>query len=86
MSIIQAKGGDSYHQKVALNYLKQGITPLTAMEQLKASGYTVMFGTEKVKLQASAVASVMTGFIMAIHQVTSGHATLTKAKGLTFKS
>jgi len=84
-SYTQAVGGDATHQKVALSYLKQGISPITAMEQLKASNYVVNIAGVRYKIKASSIASIITGFQLMVHQVVQGKATITKAKGLSWK-
>ncbi len=86
MNIIQAPGGDKIHQMVALSYLKAGISPADAIVTLKESNYVVSIKGQQYKLKASAVASIITGFNLLVHQVISGRATCTKAKGLVFKS
>lgn len=85
-TITIASGGDATHQKVALNYIKKGISPVTAMEQLRASNYEVNISNVRYKVKASSVASIIVGFQLMVHQVSSGKASVTKAKGLTWKT
>lgn len=84
-TINKAVGGDKTHQMVALSYMKQGTNPIDAMEQLKAANYVVSLNGSKYKIKASSVASIITGFNLMIHQITSGKATCTKAGGLKWK-
>jgi len=85
MTITTAIGGDATHQKVALLYIKQGLSPIDAMNTLKLCNFVVNIGGTKYKVKASSVASIMTGFRLIEHQVASGRATCTKTKGLQWK-
>lgn len=85
MVITKSIGGDQVHQKVALNYLKQNVTPSEAIKLLKESNYCVSIDGTTYKLQASSVASIMTGFNLVIHQISTGRATCTKSKGFQWK-
>lgn len=84
-TVVTAIGGDATHQMVALSYLKKGVSPMDAMASLKASNYRVAIKGVTYKIKASSVASIMTGFNLLTHQVTSGKATCTKTKGLVWK-
>lgn len=84
-TVITAVGGDAIHKKVALSYLKQGIGPESAIEKLKAVHYTVLVNDTKYKVNGASIASIITGFQLLAHQVQNGYASITKAKGLTFK-
>ena len=62
---IKAVAGDRYHQLIAIYYFKQDVKPSEAVDTLKMSNYFVRMGGELVKLQASSVASILTGITIA---------------------
>lgn len=61
---IKAVPGDKIHQLVAIHYYNQGLSPAEAIDTLKASNYFVKVGGQVYKLQASNVASILTGILI----------------------
>jgi len=62
---VKAVAGDKAHQLVAIYYHNKGVTPAEAIDTLKASNYLVNLGGQVVKLQATSVASILTGIEIA---------------------
>jgi len=65
MSQIKAVSGDSVHQLVAIYYYKAGKSPAEVIEVLKESGYCVKHNNQIYSVQATSIASIMTGIAIA---------------------
>ena len=64
-NIVKAMAGDSVHQLVAIYYFKQGVSPADVVATLKSSNYVVAIKGVQYHLQASSVASILTGLVIA---------------------
>jgi len=62
---VKSVAGDSTHQAVAIYYHTKGVKPSEAIDTLKASNYLVRVAGTVYKLQASSVASILTGILIA---------------------
>lgn len=61
----KAVAGDKVHQAVSIYYYKNGVSPAEAIDTLKASNYLVQLAGTTYKLQATSVASILTGILIA---------------------
>ena len=62
---IKAISGDSTHQRLAIYYYKKGVSPADAIKVFTQSNYQAIVGGVLYKIQATSIASIMTGIAIA---------------------